>query len=731
MACPASRNAAAGGRVKRVRHSPIGRCIKLALAALTWTAGPLHGALTYLPIARDFERSISASGQAAYTWRNSEATASFEPGGFVSITNATGGSIDLSFPGASTHSEPEGEQRSPQRTFYYLGAPGDWRSAEHFERIRYRNIYPGIDLVFLNRKNQLEYNFELAPHAGPGQIRIRFGAFTPVLRYDGSLDLSSTGVAVTQRRPTASLRGRTRTLGVPCRYRIRGQDVLLSLGSYDRSQPLIIDPVLVFSTYLGGSGYDAIYGAAADAAGNLYVTGETSSGGLTNPALAVRPDRDVFVAKLNSTATQVLYLVYLGGTGNDSGKGIALDPAGNAYVTGVTTSANFPVTAGAFTTTAPGPENAFAAKLAPTGNLLYATYLGAPNPSFGLSIAVDASGDAYVAGQTEAAAFPTTTGAFQTSNRGGVSDCFVAKLNPTGNALLYSTLLGGSALDLCSGVAVDGAGDAYVTGTTYSVDFPVQAAMQSSLLGTANAFLAKINPAGSGLLFSTYVGGSGTDNGNAVALDSSGNAYVAGTTSSVNFPSSAGAWQSALYGIFNAFAFKVSSDGSTLLFSTLLGGSGSDTAASLAVAAAGRVLLGGYTSSSNFPTAGAYQASTGGGFDAFAAVLDPMGAALVFSTYLGGAGDDRAYSVVAAPGNQMYLAGMTSSANWPTAAAMQSALSANYDASLAELNYGNMSPPAPVSVTPSSGSGSSQTFSVVYSDGAGASDITSAQILIN
>ncbi len=221
----------------------------------------------------------------------------------------------------------------------------------------------------------------------------------------------------------------------------------LHIGAYDHSKMLFIDPVLNFSTYLGGSSFDSINAAATDAQGNLYVAGETSSGSLTNPSAAPCSSRDAFIAKLNPSGTQA-FVAYLGGSDYDSGNGIALDPAGNIYVTGETNSSNFPVTSGAFLTHAPGGEDAFVAKFTPNFALQYSTYLGGGSADLGLAVAVDSTGAAYVAGQSGSTGFPITTGAYQTSNQGGISDCFITKLNPAGSALVYSTFLGGSGLDL-------------------------------------------------------------------------------------------------------------------------------------------------------------------------------------------------------------------------------------------------------------------------------------------
>ncbi len=689
-----------------------------------------HGKrLTSLPPAPSFEEDHSADAPARYLWRNSQILAGFVKGGAVSIRSKDGANLWISFPNANSGAEPKGESKSVRKTWYYVGNSKNWHVDEHFERIRYPEIYPGIDLVFLTSHGRLEYSFEIAPGADPGAIRIRYGGLRPNLLPGGNLKVIESRFQMVQRRPQAFQERAGYLRRIPCRYRIRGQEVSLALGAYDRLAPITIDPVLIFSSYLGGSGFDAIYAATADATGNLYVSGRTSSGSITKPSIPIRSSSDAFVAKLNSAGSQVLYMVYLGGSGYDGANGIAVDASGNAYLTGVTESSDFPVTHGALSTTAPGAEDAFVAKLNSIGQLQYSTYLGGTNANIGSSIAVDATGATYVTGQTESTSFPVTSGAFQTTYQGGISDCFVSKLNVAGSALVYSTLLGGSSLDTCSGIAVDSSGNAYVTGTTYSANFPIQAPLQSSLLGTANAFVAKINPAGTGLVFSTYIGGSGIDNGVALTVDSSGSAYIAGATSSSDFPLTSGAFQTVLNGSYNAFVCKLSANGGSFVYSTLLGGSTSDTATSIAVDGSGRVVLGGFTDSVNFPLMGAIQSALNGTFDAFASVLDPTGATLIFSSYLGGTGDDRAYAVVAASGNTLYLAGTTASSNFPTAAAIQTTLSAGYDAFIAHLNY--FSAPTPVSVTPASGSGSAQTFAFAYSDSAGASDILAAQVIVD
>jgi hypothetical protein len=671
-----------------------------------------------------------------YLWRNSGTAVSLGPGGRLSVLQSAGNesaasAAHIGFAGASVRSEARGEIPTRSKTVYYLGAGEAWRTAAHFERVRYPGIYPGIDLVFVTAGDRLEYNFEIAPHADPGAIRIGDERPSLHLTRGGDLELRSGNALVTERRPKAfqTVRGRIRRIA--CDYRLIGSHQAdLRLGAYDPSLPLFIDPVLNFSTYLGGPGFDAINAAATDAQGNLYVAGETSSASLTNPSAGTRSSRDAFVAKFNSAGTQVS-AVYLGGGNYDSARGIALDPLGNIYVTGVTSSSDFPVTSGALATQAPGGGDAFVAKLNPSFDLQYSTYLGGGSPDSGSAIAVDSTGAAYVTGQTASTAFPVTPGAFQGSNQGGVSDCFISKLNPAGSALAYSTYLGGNALDLCAGIALDAAGNAYVAGSTDSDVFPVLAPLQSNLLGTTNAFVAKLNAAGSALVYSTYLGGSNIDNATAIAVDPTGAAYVTGDTASIDFPTTLGVVQNLLKGQYNVFVAKLSAPGNGLVYSTLIGGSDSDIGTSIAIDAAGRAVVGGYTTSFDFPTFNPIQAFQGV-FDAFGAVLDPNGVSLVFSSYFGGTGDDRGYAVVAAPVNKLVLAGITSSTNFPVVSGIQPALSVAPDAFVVEVAYIAIAGvPAANSVTPSSGSGASQTFALQYSDTAGTGNLQQVWVYFN
>jgi hypothetical protein len=632
-----------------------------------------------------FEQQCQVPGAIRYLWQSRDVGATFSAGGIVEFFGPQGALFRMTFPGGNVLSQPLGEQQLTQKTFYYLGNRKQWREGSHFARVRYRDLYPGIALVFSTNSGRLEYSFEVAPHADPGRIRIRYVGANP-LEHGGDLESRFPGISLLQSAPRAFQQQGPSRHSIPCRYLVTKQDeVKFETGRYDQHAALTIDPILTFSTFIGPSGFTAIYSMTTDSTGNLYIAGETSAGNLWNSAWPERSSHDAFIVKMNSSGTQVLYTVYLGGSGNDAAKSVAVDASGNAYLAGVTASADFPVTSGAFSTIASGPQNAFVAKLNSVGALQYSTYLGGTTADFGDAIAVDSTGAAYIAGQTQSTLFPVTDGTVGPIYNGGISDCFVSKLNPAGSALVYSTYLGGSGLDACSGIAVDPAGDAYVTGVTYSANFPTQNQLQGSG-GSASAFVSELNPTGSALIYSTYLGGTNVDEGYAIAVDSSGNTYVAGATASIDFPVTSGAYQTSMNGIYNAFVAKLAPGGASLVYATLIGGSGSDTAASIAVDSTGRVFVAGYTSSINFPTQGAPESLFSGGFDAFASVLNPQGSALLFSSYFGGAGNDFGYAVALAPGGSFYAGGMTSSPNFPVSDSFQATLGGSPSSFLLEVS---------------------------------------------
>jgi len=447
---------------------------------------------------------------------------------------------------------------------------------------------------------------------------------------------------------------------------------------------------LSFSAFLGGSNFDQVYALAVDAAGNVYVTGQTASANFPTRTGGQDGNKDVFVAKLNPAGTSLTYLKILGGAQTDTPRGLAVDASGNVYVTGFTSSTDFPTTAGAYRTTSGGNEDAFVFKLNSSGVLVYSTYLGGSGRDFATAIAIDVSGSAYVTGYTSSTNFPIVAGAVQAAYGGGFNDVFVAKLNPAGTALVYSTFLGGIADDTASSIAVDAAGNAYLCGETNSSNFPVSSALQATNAGGQDAFVAKLNPTASALVFSTYLGGSLDDFANSIAVDSSQNVYVAGATASFDFPVSATAYQRIFGGgAFDAFATKLASSGATLSFSSLLGGSGSDQANGLSVDSAGNVWLTGSTTSTNLPLVNALQALLAGGSDVFVATLNSTGDQLLYSSYLGGGSDDSPVTIAIDNKGSELVGGVTQSSGFTTTpGAVQPAFGGSYDGFVFKLQTG-------------------------------------------
>ncbi len=461
---------------------------------------------------------------------------------------------------------------------YFVGKnPSKWQTGvPNYARVAYHGVYPGVDVVYYGQDGRLEYDFVVAPGADATSIVISFdGIDTMSLDTNGDLVLRSSGTEVRAHQPSVYQQNGSSKDVVTCNYHLLpGNRVAFNVGTYDHSKELVIDPVLSYSTYVGGSGWDEGVGFALDSAGNTYVAGWTTSGNfpITSAAnqqtLAGGPIfGDVFVFKMNPTGTALVYSTYLGGSGDDLGWGVALDSAGNAYITGYTSSADFPITAGAFQTRLTNSRSAFVAKLNSTGSsLIYSTYLGGNTEERGYAIAVDSAGSAYVAGFTKSTNFPVTAGAFQVTNPGGAS-AFATKMNATGTGLVYSTYVGGSGDDWANAMAIDSSGAAYLAGYTQSTNYPTTTGAFQRTYGTGlgHGFVTKVNATGTGLVYSTFLGSSAEDFARAIALDASGNAYVGGRAGASNFPVTAGAYQTTFRGVNDAFVTKLNNTGSGLL----------------------------------------------------------------------------------------------------------------------------------------------------------------------
>ena len=574
--------------------------------------------------------------------------------------------------------KPAGIEELPGKANYFIGSdPKTWRTGVSlFRRVEYADVYPGVDLVYYGNHHRLEYDFILRPGANPDDIQWKLeGADSVELGANGDLIVRVAGAQLVQKRPRVYQRRASGIRELQGAYALAaGNRVRFRVDDYDKSQPLVIDPVLSFSTFAGGTAEDYARGIAVDSSG-IYVVGSTISpnfpvANARQPTLA--GNFDVFLLKLNPTGSALIYSTYLGGSGDEFGSAIAVDGSGNAYVTGTTLSANFP-TANARQPTRASAQDAFVAKVSANGStLVYSTYHGGSSDDFGRGIAVDAAGNAYVTGSTYSTNFPTAN-PWQAANQ-GYFDAFVSKMNPSGSALVYSTYLGGTLTDEAFGIAVDSAGAAYVVGTTQSTNFPTLAPVQPTSGGSTDAFVSKLSASGS-LAYSTYLGGGSTDFGYGIAVDGSGSAVAVGQTYSTDFPIAPqtpppnGAFQQLLSGdgsvSGDGFVAKLSPAGSALVYSTFLGGAGSDRAFGVALDSSGNAFVTGETNSMNFPALGSLQTAAGD-LDVFVTELNPLGAALVYSTLVGGALEDSARSIALDSAGNAYVAGHTRSTDFPT-----------------------------------------------------------------
>jgi hypothetical protein len=601
--------------------------------------------------------------------------------------------VGMRLVGANARAKMVGLSELEAKSNYYLGSdPAKWRTGiPHYEKVQCKDIYAGIDLVYYGNRDQLEFDFVVSPGANPELVRLTFeGSESIRIDENGDLVIHTSDREVKLRTPTTyQVRDGQRRV-IAAQYGITGEnEVSLQVAAYDKRSALVIDPVLSYSTYLGGSDEDFGLNIATDNAGNAYVSGYTVS---TNFPLqghsllnSSQGGVDAFVSKFGPTGV-LLYSTYLGGNGDDFGLSITADYSQNIYVTGQTYSTNFPVK-NALQSSSGGGSDAFVTKLNRSGELDYSTYLGGNSDDVGTFIAVDPAGYAYITGQTLSTNFPTEN-ALQSANAGG-SDAFVTKLNPSGSELVYSTYLGGSGNDdEAYGIAIDQFRNAYVVGYTNSGDFPTKNALQPYPAGGYDAFVTKLNSSGSALVYSTYLGGSGDDNGLDIAVDRLGNAYVTGGTQSSDFPTTAGAAQPQLNGFGNAFISKLNAEGSLLVYSTYLGGSTFDFARGIGVQDlpfGTSAYVSGLTCSTDFPVVNALQPTPGGNCDAFVTKLSPSGASFAYSTYLGGSDFDMSHGIAVDLQGNAYVAGATYSTDFRTVKAYQPNAGGNGDAFVTKI----------------------------------------------
>lgn len=611
---------------------------------------------------------------------------------------------------------------------YFIGNdPAEWRSdIPNYSRVRYRGVYPGIDVVYYGVQQRIEYDFVVSPRSDPRQIRLAFdGAEKITIDEQGDLLLDIAGEQLRMRAPVIYQESNG------ARRAIAGCYILLEpkspfpipvvgfqIGDYDANEALIIDPVLEYSTFYGGSGTDIAYGIAVDREGSVYITGQTSS--LNFPTKdpfdsQLNGANDAFVVKLNPRGDAIVFSTYIGGRNpGDRGWAIAVDKAGNVYFTGETTSLNFP-TVNAAQPNFRGGIDAFATKLNIQGNeLLYSTYLGGGLTDIAYSIALDRFDNAYVTGRTESTNFPTKS-PLQPGLR-GQRDAFVTKFSADGG-IIFSTYLGGDPEtpgdrdeEAGYGIALDSLQNVYVTGFTSSPNFPLVNPIQGNFRGIDDAFVTKLDSTGSAIIYSTFIGGLRTDTGRGIAVDGFGNAYITGYTLSSDFPI-VNAFQPVYGGSGDGFVTKLNAAGTALVYSTFLGGSDDENSGlvsdltpscAIAVDTLGAAYVTGKTVSQNFPVVRPIQAGLQGDTDAFVAKFDPSGSALIFSTYLGSAFsgvngfEERGLGIAVGGGGSVYVTGQVLKSDFPTVGPVQN----NYGGGLSDAFIAKITTPDIVTIAP-------------------------------
>jgi hypothetical protein len=611
---------------------------------------------------------------------------------FAFAKGKKGSVLRLSFLGANPTPTIEGRQSGTGRVNYLLGNdPATWHTnLPTYGQVVYRDLWPGVDMAFRGAAGKLKYEFVVQPGARVADIRLAYrGARTLSVSHAGVLAIGTPLGVLRDERPRSYQFRQGKRVPVALRYVLQGGTSygFSVAGGYDPARQLVVDPGLVYSTFLGGTTDDRSFGIAVDASGSAYVTGDTFSPDFpTTPSAfdqTFNGVADTFVTKLNPAGSALVYSTFVGGSAFDSGLGIAVDAGGNAYVGGQTFSPDYPTTPGAFDPTFNfGGDDGVVTKINAAGSaLVYSTFLGGSSRDNGFEIAVDPSGNAYTSGNTSSVDYPTTPGAFDQTFNGGQYDAFAAKLNPAGSALVYSTFLGGSSRDDGRGIAVDLSGRAHVGGETSSADYPTTvSAFDPTFNGATDAFVTKLNAAGSALIYSTFLGGSSLDGGapNAIspkiAVDPDSRAYVTGGTSSVDYPTTPGAFQPVIAGGFDAFVTKLSSTGSSLVYSTYLGGTLEDAGLAIAVDRTRKAHISGFTESPNFPTTpGAFDPTHNGAADVLVTKLNGSGSALEYSTFLGGTSEDGRHpffgfgaGIAVDTEGAIYVSGDTLSPDFPT-----------------------------------------------------------------
>ncbi len=586
-------------------------------------------------------------------------------------------------------------QQTSHLVHVLIGPKENWRTQiPTYQKLIYENAWEGIDLTYQAQADQLSCEMILAPGVSPAQVVWNFRPY--------GLGSETNKEEVRFQNPSQQwdpprawqiLNGKKLPVGIASEVREDGR-LGYRLGSYDPKLALGIGQNLSWSTFLGGEGtdLDQIRAMGTDSQGNVYLTGYTANAGFPITAGAFQQTfasgDDAFVSKISADGTGLSYSTFIGGLGTDMSYKLAVDQLGSVYITGQTTSSDFPVTPGAFDDSLETGDG-FVVKLTPDGSdLSFSTFLGGAASDFGFGIDVDDTGSVYITGATNANDFPTTSGAFSQTLTGTNFDSFAVKFLPDGSDLVYGTYLGGSDSEIGTGIALDAAGNAHLIGRTRSSNFPTTpGAFDTSFNGAFDNYVVKLSADGANLNYSTFLGGSQNDINGSIAVDGAGCAYVSGDTRSTDFP--VNGMDTSHNGLSDVYVAKFNATGSILIYATFIGGDGSDTPQAIVVDDHGYASITGFTESTNFPTTGnAFDQVHNGSEDAFMARVNPLGSRLQYSTFLGGSLSDKGWDL-AVTGESVTIAGETYSSEFPVSpGAYDETLGGTVDVFITRLNIG-------------------------------------------
>ncbi|HMG37317.1 MAG TPA: SBBP repeat-containing protein [Blastocatellia bacterium] len=618
--------------------------------------------------ARDEAHFVCPAASGKLLLSPTEAIFANNSAGITGSTNGRGRSeVRMRLVNGDLNSEMCGVGQLVTRANYLIGNdPSRWRTGiPTFSCVESKNVYPGIDVDYYGNHGELEYDFIVAPGADPGRIQLRFeGVERQAIDPEGNLVLTTGAGDLVHRRPLSYQASDGVRREIRSAYRLADDGVVsLELGDYDRNKELTIDPILAYSMYFGGSLAETGNAVVVDSSGMAYIAGDSRSSDFTHGSA---DNSDVFVGKL-IPGGGVLTYIFFGGTSDDFGTGVAFDADGNLYLAGSTQSDDFPML-NSVNQSLLGTSDAFVTKFSPGGDqFLLSTLIGGGGEETHVSMALDSARNIYVTGKTTSTDF-VTTGAIQPAFGGGDSDAFAAKISADGLTTFYATYVGGSGDEDTAGgtgIAVDADGNAFITGDTKSADFPTKNALQGTKgagASVSDAFLTKINPAGSDVVYSTFMGGAGEDAAFGVAVDSLGEAFVAGRTSSLSFPGSSSSRSPA--STSDGFVARLNATGMSYLYLTFVGGSANDEINGVAVDSLFVASIAG-TAGPGLPTIRSIQSYFAGGeTDLFVATLSPTGT-ITFATYLGGTGNDKAGGVAVDEQSAIYAVGTSDSADYP------------------------------------------------------------------